>query len=111
MTNDQKQTLQGNWTRVADRIPTNSDADPWGEIFVDMSGNVTRISVQTVQDCLNRSRTNDVWQAFWMPTGFSRPAPRESTIEQAQAIQTGHATTPEEQMLWARPTNTGSPAP
>lgn len=80
------------WTQVTSRLPTGMDADPWGDVFLDVNGTISRTSVRLIQECANKSPTNDVWSGRWMPTGFGYP-------ETDTPTQTDGTTSPPEAAL------------
>jgi len=72
------------WTLCSDRLPTMDDADPWGDVFTEIDGEVQKGSVKLILECADRSKSNDVWDVLWKPTGFRLPKPSGRTDSSSQ---------------------------
>ncbi|NWN92257.1 hypothetical protein HLV39_12215 [Marinobacter adhaerens] len=62
------------WVRCEERLPTEADADRWGEIYCWIHGQVARCSVGWLIECCE-SNYFTLNKAEWMPTGIKPPQP------------------------------------
>lgn len=61
------------WVKCEDRLPSEADADLFGEVLVFDHGKLVRRAIETVLNLAQNTHHGS--QCYWMPTGLKRPQP------------------------------------